>query len=45
MAGQWPGYRREIVSGTQGAGDMQDQDQWTSYSHWGMFQTETEHSH
>jgi hypothetical protein len=28
----------------QGADDMRDHDEWTSYSHWGMFLTGTEYS-
>ena len=38
------GRRGKIMSYTEGAGDMLDQDQWTSYSHWGMFQTGAGHS-
>jgi hypothetical protein len=33
------------MSDTKGGGDMQDQDEWTSYSHWGMFQTGAPQSH
>jgi hypothetical protein len=34
----------ELANNTQGADDMNDHDEWTSYSHWGMFMTGTEHS-
>jgi hypothetical protein len=44
MARRQSGRRGKIMSYTEGAGDMLDQDQWTSYSHWGMFQTGAGHS-
>jgi len=32
------------ISFTQGADDMSEHDEWTSYSHWGMFLTAGKHS-
>jgi hypothetical protein len=32
------------ISFTQGADDMNDHDEWISYSHWGMFPTGTKYS-
>jgi hypothetical protein len=39
-AGGSPTY----ISFTQGADDMRDHDEWTSYSHWGMFLTRRKYS-
>jgi hypothetical protein len=39
-AGGLPTY----ISFTQGADDMNDHDEWTSYSQWGMFLTRGETS-
>jgi hypothetical protein len=38
--GRLPSY----ISFNKGADAMNDQDQWTSYSQWGMFPTETKYS-
>jgi hypothetical protein len=33
-----------IANDTQGADDMNDQENWISYSHWGMFRLERKSS-
>jgi hypothetical protein len=34
----------QIMNDRQGADDMSDHDEWTSYSHWGMFSLERKSS-
>jgi hypothetical protein len=33
-----------IINYTQGADELNDHDEWISYSHWGMFPTATKSS-
>jgi hypothetical protein len=39
-----PANCRPYIGFTQGADDMSEHDEWTSYSHWGMFLTAGKHS-
>jgi hypothetical protein len=42
--GEQPRCWAEIMNDTQGVDDMSDHEKWISYSHWGMFMTETKYS-